>query len=166
MPIIILEGIDGSGKTTLASNLARLSPWPARIVPKGPMKANVIEEYVTPLFDVTPDELLIADRWHLSELIYGPIYRGKTQVDWEILGEIESILRNLNATRIIMRPGIQTVYSRLKARGEDFLKPEDIPLVYSAYRGFSDLLEYTPISRTDTLQASSLLAPFMRRTLW
>ena len=68
---------------------------------RGPMKGSVVEEYVAPLFKVAADELLIADRWHVGEMIYGPIYRGISYVD-SVLEHIESILEDLGAIKLIM----------------------------------------------------------------
>lgn len=162
MPIIILEGIDGSGKSTLATHIANQSPLPAYIEHRGPIKTNVIEEYITPLFNVRSDELLIADRWHLSEMIYGPLYRGKTQVDWDTLTEIETVLDKLGALRVMVQPSLDTVTSRLESRGEDFLKADDVPLVYAAYRGFSFMLNYLPVSSTGIVSAKALLGKALK----
>lgn len=157
MPIIILEGIDGSGKTTLATHLKELSPWPATIIHRGPIQTSVFEEYVAPLFEVDTDELLIADRWHLSELIYGPIYRGESLIDEVALGEIESMLSHLGAARLVVSPPIAEVSKRLKARGEDFLQPGHQLLVHTAYHGLACQLDYTRTRTSDRMTAMTIL---------
>ena len=157
MPVIILEGIDGGGKTTLATHLKELSPWPATIIHRGPIQNSVFEEYISPLFDANPDELLIADRWHLSELIYGPLYREVSQINDDTLAEIESVLNVLKATRIVVSPTFSEVEKRLKARGEDFLQPGHQMLVYVAYQGLAAGLGYSTISTNDRMTASAIL---------
>ena len=157
MPIIILEGIDGSGKTTLATHLKELSPWPATIIHRGPIQTSVFEEYVAPLFEVDTDELFIADRWHLSELIYGPIYRGESLIDEEMFDQIETALNHLGVIRIVVSPGLTEVSKRLKARGEDFLKPGHQLLVHTAYHGLACQLGYTQVPTSDRMTALTIL---------
>ena len=157
MPIIILEGIDGSGKTTLAAHLKELSPWPATIEHRGPIKTTPFEELVSPLFEVGEDELFIADRWHLSELIYGPIYRNESRIDEETLDQIETVLNYLGATRIIVSPDLPEVSKRLKARGEDFLQPGHQRLVHTAYHGLACQLGYVQVPTSDRMTAMTIL---------
>lgn len=158
MPIIILEGIDGGGKSTLATHLKELSPWPATIkVGQIPTSATVFETLIAPLFDVGEDELLITDRWHLSELIYGPLYRNVSLIDIETLGEIETVLKSLNAMRVVLSPPVDEVASRLKARGEDFLKPEHQHLVHAAYSGLANELGYAQLATNDRMAAMTML---------
>ena len=157
VPIIILEGIDGSGKSTLATHLKELSPWPATIIHRGPIQTSVFEEYVAPLFEVDTEELLIADRWHLSELIYGPIYRGESLVDEEFLDQIETVLSSLGAARFIVSPPFTEVGKRLKARGEDFLQPGHQMLVHTAYHGLACQLGYTQVPTSDRMTAMAIL---------
>ena len=159
VPIIILEGIDGSGKSTLATHLKDLSPWPATIaVGQIPQSTEaVFETLIAPMFEVGPDELLIADRWHLSELIYGPLYRNQSLIDMEALDQIETVLKSLDAMRIVMSPAVDEVTSRLEARGEDFLKPEHQILVHAAYHGLGTELGYAMLAKTDRMAAMTIL---------
>lgn len=159
MPIIILEGIDGGGKSTLATLIQAKSPWPkTTVVHKGPIKTNVIEELITPILEVKPDGLLIADRWHLSELIYGPIYRGKSQIDLEVLNEIETVLTHMKAVRAVVSPPLYQIEKRLLARGEDFLQPQHTALVHYAYQGLAEAHGYERLRYTDEHVALRLLA--------
>jgi thymidylate kinase len=151
MPIIILEGIDGSGKSTLAEEIALASPLKTKLLHRGPIQHPVRVEYVDPLFHVNRDELLIADRWHVGEVIYGPIYRGVSQVE-PFLGSIEDILDNFNAVKIVMSPPLDVVKQRLAERGEDYLQPEHVEQVYQAYQDYAKQWGWTLI---EDLNASS-----------
>jgi len=161
MPIIILEGIDGSGKSTLAQRIAEKSTLKTRIEHRGPIENTVQEEYVKPLFDVELDELLIADRWHVGEMIYGPLYRGKTLVA-PYLGAIESILDWFGAVRIIMSPPIEVVRQRLEERGEDYLEPEHIEFVHKAYEDFAWAHDYRLMTDVADHQIDYILAAAMK----
>lgn len=133
MPIIILEGIDGAGKSTLAERLASSSPIPARVSHQGPLERSAVEEYLLPLYQVSPDELFIADRWHVSETIYGPLYRGVSAVSPALYQAIEEALASLGAVKVLVRPSYMTVVRRLATRGEGFLQPEDYTYTYRQY---------------------------------
>lgn len=138
MPIIILEGVDGSGKSTLADKLAVAGEAAGYKVIKehrGPIQSTIVDEYVRPLFDVAHDELLIADRWHVGELIYGPLYRGVSLAKPH-LEAIEGLLDMLHGVRVIVTAPLPVIRTRLEARGEDYLKPEHVERVHGAYIEF------------------------------
>lgn len=158
MPIIIIEGIDGGGKSTLAQLIKELSPVPTTILHRGPMKGSVMDEYVTPLLEADPDNLLIADRWHLSEVIYGLVYRGMSEVNATTLVAIEGLLTEKNATRVVVAPPIEEIRTRLKDRGEDFLQEEHIELVYTFYQTAIGGLLYHQVTASDENQARRILA--------
>ena len=139
MPMIIIEGVDGSGKSTLAEMLAAASPLPVRIEHRGVPEKSIEDEYLAPLLKVGNDELVIADRWHVGETIYGPLYRGESQLlNRPSLNKvIEGVLDDIGAVRVILSPPLRTVKSRLKSRGEDYLQPEHVKLVHSQYEAYS-----------------------------
>jgi thymidylate kinase len=141
MPIIILEGIDGSGKSTLAQRLLAASPIETFIEHRGPIKGSVRDEYFEPLLKLRYDQLLITDRWHVGEMIYGPIYRGVSLVR-PVVGELETMLDKLNAVRLILSPPLETVLDRLRERGEDYLQPEHVEPVYKFYEAYARVFNY------------------------
>lgn len=142
MAIIIIEGIDGSGKTTLAERIRELSPVGARIEHHGPLTLGVEQEYVLPIFNVKDDELLIADRWHVGELIYGPIYRGVSLTEGRYNEIIERALDFKHAVKVIVNPPVEIIRERLTARGEDYLKDEHIDEVSAAYEDYARAWDY------------------------
>lgn len=157
MPIIILEGIDGAGKSTLAEALKAASPLPAEIVHKGPMTQTVVEEYMRPLLDWPEDKLLIADRWHVGEMIYGPIYRGASLVEGDYNDTIEKILGVLNAVRVIVQPPLEVVIERMAARGEDYLKPQHVKKVYNFYKRYQKKHGYWLLEEWDEETVANLI---------
>lgn len=138
MPIVVIEGIDGSGKSTLANMIEEVAKHKYEVIRlhRGPMQGSVVDEYVRPLFEIQDNQLLIADRWHVGEMIYGPIYRGVSYVD-SVLEHIESILDDLAAVKIVMLTPREIVKERLSGRGEDFLAAEDVDRVYDFYEKFA-----------------------------
>jgi thymidylate kinase len=101
--IFILEGPDGAGKSTLANQIA------------SEKKASVLHCYFDPTWDIKRhhlDMLLAAqkiapwmpavlDRWALSELVYGTVFRGKSAYD--VVKLMDTALDWFDATWIYCR---------------------------------------------------------------
>lgn len=85
MPLIVVEGVDGSGKTTLIQNFRQATSKHSLIISRsGPPSCK--EDLLTTLYGITNlgrrEVPIIVDRHPLiSEPIYGPIIRGKSYVD-------------------------------------------------------------------------------------
>ena len=167
MPIIIIEGIDGSGKSTLADLIEQAASSRYKVIRahRGPMKGSVVEEYVKPLFEIKDDELLIADRWHVGEMIYGPIYRGISYVD-SVLEHIENILDDLGAVKLVMLTDRELVRERLAARGEDYLKDEDFDQVFDFYETFATLHMWEEIREVNDYTPFQILGWVERNKVW
>lgn len=138
MPLILLEGVDGAGKSTLADTIADIQKSMNKkvtVLHRGPMKGSVLEEYIDPLLDYDPasGETLILDRWHVGEMIYGPLYRGKTALSPGWAMYIENLLAARGAAKVVMTTNLDTLAKRLVAKKEDFLQPEHLAHVNSMY---------------------------------
>jgi thymidylate kinase len=140
MPIIILEGIDGSGKSTFADKILNKVPkgYSKTKIHKGPMVGTPEQDYLKPLSWFGPKDFLVADRWHVGEMIYGPIYRGESLVDGHWNEQIEAQLDIAKAVRVIMSPPLRVIQERLIERGEDYLQDEHVEEVYSFYRDYAE----------------------------
>lgn len=132
--LIIAEGIDGSGKTTLIDDLSHEFENPD-IIHRGPLKQHPLEEYELPLiaYDPRKDVGVLCDRWHIGELIYGPLYRGQSQLTPAMQLHVDCVLERLGALKLIMAPPFEVVQQRISRRGEEFLRPQHQRLVYDAY---------------------------------
>lgn len=91
MPLIIVEGVDGAGKTTLIQNFRQVASKHCFIISRsGPPKTT--EDCLRPMalfHAASRNSPIIVDRHPLiSEPIYGPIIRGVSMVDppfnWEL----------------------------------------------------------------------------------
>jgi deoxyadenosine/deoxycytidine kinase len=136
MTLIVVEGIDGSGKSTLIADLAHQLPDGVHIKRRGPLQRHPLEEYEYDLTDYTPrvGEHWLLDRWHIGEQLYGPLYRGQSQVTSAMRMHIDLVLDKLGALKILMAPPEQVIQERIAKRGEDFLQPQHFQVVYDAYK--------------------------------
>jgi len=134
---IVVEGVDCSGKTTFCKWLAyELIDRKVNVefYHHGPLRTSVYEEYVKPLTETSIyPTVLLADRWHLGEMVYGPLYRGKSEMSDVELDEIEGLLNIRDAKKILLDIPTGEVLRRMKARGEDFLKEEDLGKAIATY---------------------------------
>ena len=135
---VIVEGVDCSGKTTFCKWIVeQLINWKVNVEfsHHGPLRASVRREYYDPLNDLCLyPTVLVGDRWHLGEMVYGPLYRGSSEMDDEELSEIEKLLNKLGAKKILLDPPEEIVKERMLKRGEDFLQQEDLHKARLAYQ--------------------------------
>jgi thymidylate kinase len=158
MPIIILEGIDGAGKSTLAAHILEKSQIRTTLLHRGPLEGTIEDELIYPLQNVASDELLIADRWHLGELVYGPIYRGKSLVEGFYNTLIDQLLFDMNAVKVVLSPPLDVVKERLAIRGEDYLQPEHVEQVHTQYETLANKHDWRLIREVTPDTAAELLA--------
>lgn len=125
MVFVILEGVDGAGKSSLAQEL-HLHPTMknCRLIHKGPPQTDhLLSEY---LADIAwyraddPDESnVVCDRWHLGELVYPQLQRGRTSLATrEALGYLDLWLLSRGALLVHVWTNPKTVYRRRLDRGE------------------------------------------------
>lgn len=142
--LIILEGIDGSGKTTMMADLAArgqaMKLEVQTLHQSQPRGSDGLAIYEWPLTygDLarrvwSETDLVIMDRWHVGELIYGPLYRGRSILSYADTVHLELFLRSRGALKIHVTAPLNEITRRLAEDGEDFLKPEDQQTVYDFY---------------------------------
>ena len=150
--IIIIEGVDGAGKTTLARELERLG---ARYVHHGPPKKgeDLFSMYVKALHgahaDTAPPKAgaapqknqtpaVVFDRLHLGELVYGEAVRKRSQLGVMGIDLIDRYAHARGAITVIALPPWRVVEKSWLARDGEYVK--DIKQLYAIYAAYADLL--------------------------
>lgn len=141
--IIIFEGPDGAGKSTMIEAVkqqhlnAGHAPESVQIWRAGPFPpdSDAWREYVLPLTSLYPsrDWLVLIDRWHLGELIYGPLLRGQSRLSLEQRTWIEGYLRTFGAVMVHLTAREEELIRRLSDRGDDLIKAEHLPEILAGY---------------------------------
>jgi thymidylate kinase len=131
MMLIILEGPDGAGKSTLANKLALNTRGIVDIRHCSQLTRDPLDEYVDDLHMYVPNTgmNIIYDRHYLGELIYGPLYRDESKVDPIVQVVIEHRLNHLGALLVHVTHNVETLVQRCKDKGEDYLQEGDIYFV-------------------------------------
>lgn len=133
--LVILEGVDGSGKTTLAEKLQELAPE-TKILHKGPPTRDVISEYTLDIQHYRPGLGLdvVCDRWHLGEQVYGPVLRGKSNFTRSTFVHVEKSLQARGAMLVHLDEEMGVLRSRLRARGDDLVSEGMLGDLRESYR--------------------------------
>lgn len=130
MPCIIIEGPDGAGKSTLAAALGDLwindygkRPSTAHLLHRGPSQLSSLDDYQLPLqeYDLYSD-LVVCDRWHLGEEVYGPRLRGGSKTTEAEFRHLELYLRARGAVQVILDTSPEELKRRLIKRGDEDAK--------------------------------------------
>lgn len=135
MPLIMLDGVDGAGKSTFAMELCDAWNGPTTVLHRGQFVGNPMDEYENSLLDYRSDEgrLLILDRWFLSEIVYGTIMRGSSKLSKLDVVHIMKVLASRGAVNVIMTASSEVLTARLEARGEDYLPMDKVQSVNQAF---------------------------------
>jgi thymidylate kinase len=107
--LIIIEGPDCAGKSTLAARLADVirsydDEMKVTLLHRGPPTGHPLDEYVAPLLSYRPGyrNHVICDRWHLGELVYPRVYRRSSAMTPGVAAYVELFLQSRGAYVVAM----------------------------------------------------------------
>lgn len=141
--MIVVEGPDGAGKTTLARALSNIYGFRIegknkndRSEPDGPPKRSAKERTweALGLAVAAHTPVVIYDRLFVSELIYGPIVRHSIEFGSRERQQCELIFAALGVPFILCLPPKETVLENL-ARGEQYARGQQSE-IYQAYESY------------------------------
>lgn len=138
--IVVLEGPDCSGKSTLARDLAAKFDASVIVANGAPPKDEVlVEHYAAQITEATsaPRRLTVFDRLHVGELLYGPAFRGTARLSRDDVRRLENQLDAADAFKIHVDCSDQVLGQRFKERGDDMIRGVDELLGFA--RGYRDL---------------------------
>jgi thymidylate kinase len=112
---VVLEGCNGAGKTTFAAHLARQGfvVIHSSSTPEG---VDLVERYHGIL--ARPDPIVL-DRSFISELVYGPMYRGHSRLSIEQCLCLAGAVAARSGVVVHLRVPAAHAHSRLQARGAE-----------------------------------------------
>lgn len=116
--IIVLEGVDGAGKTTLANILAKT--YNAGIIHATRETPNNWA-WFNELMDVARDRNVIMDRSFWGQFVYQDPEERK--LSWEQLHELEHRLEQEDGKLIYVTADDEDILKRLSDRAEDLSRP-------------------------------------------
>lgn len=131
--MIIIEGCDKTGKSTLARHLSRAHDCP--LVHCGPPSAEWYEEYASFLINIKNN--VICDRSFLGQFVYGPILR-QARFDEVAFYNLVMIAARHNPIFIFSNTDDKRIAHKFLEDKEDLI---DINQIKSIQSGFSDVFK-------------------------
>lgn len=143
MSIIVLEGPDLAGKTTLATEFASHGSHLKRVLKQGPPSGDIITRYLKPIEELqvgepfgTDHDVLILDRWHVGELVYGPMLRGKSQLTQQQANYVDMVLQAFGCLFLHIDAPDRILEDRYDIRGDSLVKRDQVLQVAEWYRAW------------------------------
>lgn len=147
--LIIIEGSDGVGKTTVADLVARRieAAFSREVVERHSglpePDEDLLRTYLDTIGDYAAndeDRAVVIDRLHWGEAVYGPLYRADDDQDgYGTLGKagwryIELYVASRGGVTFLIDAPDETAIRRAEERGEEFTDLDDIHGILAAYR--------------------------------
>jgi hypothetical protein len=123
--LVLIEGPDGAGKTTLANAVLDSiagSGQPVAYMHASAPRRHPLIEYTEPLSEYQPGDgtSYVLDRWHIGETIYGPRYRGRCGLTAHQYAAVEDFLLEKGAVLVYCSGRLDDLVRRIRNRGEAF----------------------------------------------
>ncbi len=169
--LIVLEGPDGGGKTSLADALdhrwrgsaagtRRLVTHRVKTGPPTSLDVCPFTEYETAL-DAEPlgaylrsdRALVLGDRWHAGEMVYGPLLRGHSRLTPAGMLHVELTLTGAGAVKVMCLPPLTEVQRWFATRGDDLVNARHLPALWAWYQAHAQLFGYQVVTGTEPTPA-------------
>lgn len=112
---VALEGCDGAGKTTLAARLAAAHGFVVIHSDRTPDDVDLVDRYRSFL---ARSGRVVLDRCFLSELVYGPLYRGRSRIDREETVALVAEVASRHGVFVHVTARATRIHARLVARAD------------------------------------------------
>ncbi|MFF4189102.1 hypothetical protein ACFYZ9_38525 [Streptomyces sp. NPDC001691] len=146
--VLLTDGCDGVGKSTLAAHLAARHGFAVVHSPQTPGSVDLVRRYRQLL--ASPGRLVL-DRCFVSELVYGPLYRGHSRLSWEQAQCLAEQLAGSDGAFVHMTAWPDVIRARLLSRDGTAPPLAALSVLVSAYqRAFDALCPYAPVVTVDT----------------
>lgn len=155
--LIVLEGCDGTGKTTLAADLKHRHGYDVIHSGRIPDAADKLAEQYRSILH-SPGKLAF-DRSFISELVYGPLRDGRSRLTPHQIAELTFLLADRGGLLVHLTGRPSTLAARLKARDGYAPAMDRITTLLKTYQDvFTGLDGAAPIVTVDTTATSRHLA--------
>jgi predicted ATPase len=146
--VVVLEGCDGTGKTTIARALAERHGYAVVHSARPPDAVDLAERYREVL--ALPGKMAL-DRSFISELVYGPFKFGRSRLSAPDAAGLAFRVADRGGVLVHLTGSADVIAARLRARDGYAPAPERIKAVIESYtRVFDALAGAAPTIIADT----------------
>jgi thymidylate kinase len=150
--VVVLEGCDGTGKTSLATTLAAQHGYSMVHSGRTPDDVDLLARYRSIL--AIPGKIVL-DRSFISELVYGPLQYGRSRLTASDAAQMALLVAARGGVLVHLTGRPQSIVARLRARDGSAPALERICALTDAYRTvFAGLTGTAPIITADTTKDS------------
>jgi thymidylate kinase len=135
--VVVLEGCDGTGKTTIASALAERHGYAVLHSDRPPGQLDLAAQYRSIL--ALPGKIAL-DRSFISELVYGPFKYGQSRLSAPDAAELAFRVADRGGVLVHLTGSPDVIAARLRARDGYAPALERISALVEAYRDVFDAL--------------------------
>lgn len=155
--IIIVEGPDGAGKSTLIRNIAqgaRMSTYTHFGAPESDEDAfGYYKKYAAAIKQCKPEVINIFDRSWYSDMVYGPIMRSREEMTQEHADMLSSMVVAAGGGIVVYCTApVKTLWSRCRQRGETYIDSQ--ATLSKISQKYAEVMRskvmYLPVIRYDT----------------
>jgi predicted ATPase len=139
--LIVLEGCDGAGKTTMADALAAHHGYAIVHATRTPEGIDLVAKYSAILARPGP---LVLDRSFVSELVYGPLERGRSRLTISDAAHLAAAVAERGGILVHLTGQPEEIVTRLLARDGHAPGLERIRALTAAY---ADVVHFSRRSR-------------------
>lgn len=140
-PILLFEGCDGSGKTTVQNILTNIIKHAFLVHTSAPTGTDGKDYFYSVLVKLielmdTLHQPVFFDRFHIGELVYGSIFRPHT-IDEGVEQKMYSLERELmqrDAKLIYVTASPDTIMERVNKRGDWYIKSGNVEHILNVYK--------------------------------
>jgi len=171
---IVIEGTDASGKSSLIEEVRQqlIERYPNEQLsefhkgkPGEETRRWVLNDYVTSIEKRNwLRSVGLSDRWHWGEVTYAPKYRPHTNNDgYGLLGKagwrwVELFLMSRGVAQFWLYQPLEVIQARLEARGDEFVKTDDLQEILAQYITASNVSVLSDILKPDSDSVSQIPA--------
>jgi thymidylate kinase len=145
--VVVLEGCDGTGKTTLATALAAQHGYTVVHSGRTPDDVDLLARYRSIL--AIPGKIVL-DRSFISELVYRPLQYGRSRLTTSDVTQLALLVAARGGVLVHLTSHPETIVARLRRRDGSAPPLERIHALTDAYRSvFAALTGIAPIITSD-----------------
>src|SRR5690348_10822405 len=158
--LIILEGCDGVGKTTLAREISALLP-DARTLHAVQLDWGVhpLTAYEAPLRDYRAGigKDIICDRWHVGEAVYPQVLKRPTRWNIAVERHLRMFMRARGALVVLLTAFEDELRTRLHARGDDVVDDTMLEDIHAEYIKAYDRDNFTCLMKSNVITPKQIV---------